>query len=138
MRKGPVYPSSFLDKIDLKDRPMGAAGWTMEEAQGKRVKNEEKKERRFFEAWLNRNGLLWDASSTRKKTTNKIGFPDYGIFHNGMTLFVEWKSTGKKLTPEQEKWRIDLTNSGFKYLIEYQYEVAVKDLTKFFKLPFIR
>ena len=138
MRKGPVYPSRFLDKIDFRDRPVGIAGWTESDVEKHHADKSEKKERVHFDGWLNRNGLLWRSDRMDKRTNCRVGWPDYEIFYNGQVLLIEWKSSGQNLSQDQDNVRRDFVNLGFKYLVEYDYATATKDVTEFFKLPFTR
>lgn len=56
------------------------------------------------------------------------GFPDYiAILPKGITVYVELKATGKKLRPDQVKWRDLLLSLGHHYL---KYDKA-KDLENY-------
>jgi hypothetical protein len=61
-----------------------------------------------------------------KRTRSTVGEPDFMIaFMSGKMLYVEFKITGGKLSPEQEEITGRLKDAGFPVLITGDYQEAI-------------
>lgn len=91
-----------------------------------------------FIAWLNKAGVLFRHDRTDKRTTTKIGEPDFAMYEDGRVLFVEFKALGGKLRPEQIKRKKQLEDAGCKVVIavgEQGLEVAILETTVWRGMP---
>jgi hypothetical protein len=70
-----------------------------------------------FEAWLMLNEIPYVHSRMDKKSTIRVGWPDFSIFYARQTVFVEFKQAGKQLSPEQHAVRNELIAKGFEVSI---------------------
>jgi hypothetical protein len=73
----------------------------------------ERKLHHMFEAWLRLNEIPYVHSRMDKKSTIRVGWPDFSIFSEGKTVFVEFKQAGKELSPEQIVVTAELISEGF-------------------------
>ena len=104
--------------MDPRDRPPGPAGLTASEATDRGAQRLEREEQQLFCQWLNlhesQGELSYDWSRTDKKTTRRLGALDFVIYcPEARALFIEFKATGGKLSPEQERQAILLNYLGF-------------------------
>ena len=129
------FPSSFLEKMAKEDRPVGRAGWTTEEAQQKGARREELKEQKLFYSWLNLRGILFYNPRSDKASTIRAGAPDFTVFYQSKTLFLEFKSPGWKQSPAQIEFERDATQAGFTYLVVYSAQQAMEVCRSFFEIP---
>ena len=72
-----------------------------------------------FEAWLRLNEIPFIHSRMDKKSTIRVGWPDFSIFSEGKTVFVEFKQAGKQLTPEQMAVANELISKGFEVSVQF-------------------
>ena len=73
----------------------------------------EKQIHHTFEAWLRLNEIPFIHSRMDKKSTIRVGWPDFSIFYEGKTVFVEFKQAGGVLSPEQITVSSELISDGF-------------------------
>jgi hypothetical protein len=71
-----------------------------------------------FEAWLRLNELPFIHSRMDKKSTIRVGWPDFSIFSEGKTVFVEFKQAGKQLSQEQVAVAAELISKGFEVSVQ--------------------
>jgi hypothetical protein len=130
-----LLPDHILNKMSEEDRKaLGKAGVTATEAQAKESLRLEREDHRQFSQWLNSREIYYLWSRTDKAVTIQVGHPDFTLFHRGLTLFVEFKLIGKKLSLEQDKTREHLTREHFDYFLVYSAEEAIKGCKRFFSL----
>ena len=112
-----IIPDPILRLMNPQDRPKGNAGLLREEAITKAVTKTEREEQKDFRNWLRQKkaqGLLtFGCSQAHKATTRELGEPDFAVYaRGGKTLFLEFKVSTNKLTPEQESEVELLTSLG--------------------------
>ena len=71
-----------------------------------------------FEAWLRLNEIPFIHSRMDKKSTIRVGWPDFSICFGGKMVFVEFKLPGKELSPEQIAVCDELVSENFKVSIQ--------------------
>ena len=129
-----ILPDHLLRLIDPRDRPPGSAGLTAAEATDKNTQRLEREEQRLFCQWLNLHEslgeLTYDWSRTDKRTTRRLGAPDFVVYlPKALTLFLEFKAEGAKLTLEQQKQAAILDKLGFVVRVVRSAQEAI-ELTK--------
>lgn len=78
-----------------------------------------------FIAYLNKVGVPFRHDRMDKRTTTKVGEPDFAIYSNGRVLFVEVKRLGGKLRPEQQKRKQQLEAAGCRVCLCFSVEECV-------------
>src|SRR5512143_1121005 len=78
-----------------------------------------------FIAYLNKIGVPFRHDRMDKRTTTKVGEPDFAIYSNGRVLFVEVKRYGGKLRPEQVKRKKQLEDAGCRVVLAFSVEECV-------------
>lgn len=86
------------------------------------MKPETKQEKRFAEVIVPRS--KWDAVAVKLVLFGMRGFPDRTILGNGKCFFIEFKSPGEPLKPNQRRWKRILERVGFKVYVCYSAEEA--------------
>jgi hypothetical protein len=118
MPNHPVPPENILRWMDPADRQkhFGAAGLTAAEATRKAEWRHELKQQKKFRQWLHLNSIRYSNPRSDKKSTVPSGVLDFIVFcPRAEILIIEFKSpTHKKLTPEQEKFWLDVSRWGHK------------------------
>jgi hypothetical protein len=70
----------------------------------------ERDEQRTFSRWCRKHDLgdsmIWHSTAHRTKGTR--GCPDFVLPVNGLTLYIEFKLPGNRLSPDQEAFRVSL------------------------------
>lgn len=80
-----------------------------------------------IEQWLRQNGWWYCHSRMDKRTTTARGVPDFICAGpNGITIYVEVKKPGGKLTLEQAGTKCWLQKLGHKHAIVYSLEDFLK------------
>lgn len=126
--RGPL-PDRILDKIDLAERKASGLGLTAAEGEAEQNITLERNEQARFRSWLERNELPYAWSRTDKKTRTNLGVPDFTIAC--FRLAIEFKLNGRKLTPEQERWKALHEARGGTYNIVPSYVEAVKVIGRY-------
>ena len=91
----------------------------------------ERVEQREYASWLTLKDMPFVWHSTAKRSTANLGTPDFIVGVAGVTLWVEFKRVGFKLSADQEKFRQRLEKQRiFLYVCHTGFE-AIK-LTKSF------
>jgi hypothetical protein len=94
-----LLPDSVISKMNPKDRPRG---WVSgEEAQRRFKRGEEKNLQRLVANWLNLQGIYYEQERMDKRTSGKVGRPDFRCCVKGKFVAIECKAEGCKLTDEQ-------------------------------------
>lgn len=91
--------------------------------------------------WLNDNGIWsWRANSGKVKVGSRYiqlgpkGHPDIaGVLPDGVALFVENKSNGSLLTPEQEAWLRKAQRQGAYCIVAHSLEDIVLEMESYLK-----
>lgn len=104
---------------------------TLAQVQTKYAPGSERTEQRTFYNWLllhEREGeLVFDWSRTDRPTTRRLGALDFVIYASGARpLFIEFKSEGAKLRPEQERQVETLRALGFRVEIVHSALSAIE------------
>jgi hypothetical protein len=128
-----LLPDHILEKMSDKDR-RAIKQTTAKEAGEKHNLRLEREDQRQFSQWCNLNGIYHDWSRTDKRTTGRTGKPDFSVHHKGLTLFIEFKRPGQKLSEEQEAIQEWLTKQHFDYFVCYSDEEAIKGAKRFFAI----
>ena len=107
-----------------------------DECEDRYAKRSETKERKQFEQWLEWHPEIVVCSArTDKRTTIKKGWPDFSLFcAPGLTLFLDFKSTGKTLDEDQQKVRDQLVAAGHTFLVPYSAGEAIREVKEFFRI----
>lgn len=72
-----------------------------------------------------------------KREGVKAGIPDISLpvarggFHG---LYIEMKTKGGRVQPEQKQWRRDLIDEGYRHAICWSWEEAVREITEYLGL----
>lgn len=116
--------------MNPKDRPKGNAGRTAQEARVWSIARTERRNQHLFAQWLylhERDGeLVWNQARTDKKSTMRAGFPDFSIFKNGRTLFIEMKAPCGTLERDQLCFQQRLERQQFWFFVCYSAEEAIE------------
>ena len=78
----------------------------------------EKQIHHTFEAWLRLNEIPYLHSRMDKKSTIRVGWPDFSIFYEGKTVFVEFKKPGGVLSQDQLDVAAELLAEDFKVSVQ--------------------
>jgi len=128
---GPL-PNHILKLMKKEDRPEGVAGMTTDEVAEMNDKQTERDIHDDIESYLRRNRIPYDHSRMDKRTTNKVGDPDFKIYMFNHVLFLEVKKPDGKLSPEQIKRIEELQLRGNTVEICYSYDQAKNLIEKWF------
>jgi hypothetical protein len=99
---------------------------TAHKTQPKGANQLEKKEQSQFANDLLRKGLPYVWHSTARASTATPGCPDFILAIAGVTLWVEFKRPGYKLSEDQEKFRVALERQGIFLHVVYSADQAIK------------
>jgi hypothetical protein len=110
---GPI-PNHILEKMPRADRPAGKAGMTAAECQEKIELKSEKELQRQCANYLRQRDIWFAQSRMDRKTSNKVGTPDFLFAHNHVPIAVECKHGAEKLSDEQEAAFAKMTLNGWK------------------------
>ena len=94
----------------------GDGGLLPEEAVQKAEGRTAVEEHKIFLNWCKLNGIPRVYSRPDRRPTIEVGWPDFSVFYNGVTLFFEFKVT-TKLTRDQEITIGCLREVGFEVFI---------------------
>lgn len=100
-----ILPDNILTKMSPEARKaLGVAGKTAAECEAALQDTSERKLQSDMVNLLNQKGLFFNRSAFHKRSTGKVGFPDYCIwFKGGSSILVEAKTEKGKLSTEQEQ-----------------------------------
>lgn len=128
-----LLPDHVLRLMSPEDRK-AIKQTTAEEDGAKYNQKLEREDHRTFSKWCSLNGIYYLWSRTDKAVTIQVGHPDFSLFHKGLTLFIEFKRPGQKLSKEQEDRKDWLTKQHFDYFVCYSAEEAIKGAKRFFAI----
>lgn len=120
-----MIPENILNKMSEADR-RAIGQQTIEEATDGYHDRIEREESKVFTQWLSLHEIPCLRANPSKKSTIMAGWPDYSIFWNGDVIFIELKSPGRKLRPEQDKVLKMLATQGFKVRVCYSAKEAIE------------
>ena len=103
-----IFPDHLLKLMDPRDRPPGNAGLTAAEAGQAGDERLERDEQRIFARWCQSHQLPFVWHSTAHRTKASVGCPDFIVGLRGVTLWIEFKRPGGKLSADQEDFQIRL------------------------------
>lgn len=128
-----VVPENILKWMSPEDQKL-VGQMPATHATAKSLHRKELDEQREFAGWLglheNAGDLTYDWSATHKPTTRRVGWPDFSIYRNGKSLFIEMKAEGGRQTDEQKLMGFRLESQGFDYLLCYSANEAIETVKK--------
>lgn len=86
----------------------------------------ERVQQREFASWLSLEDYPYCWHRTDKKSTGTLGCPDFIVAVCGVTLWIEFKRPGYRLSPDQEKFRYRLVKHGNHMHLVYSSDEAIK------------
>lgn len=111
-----LLPDNILRCISPSDRQaLGRAGLTAEEARQHATLRIERGDHNGFINYCNLRGILFVHASPVRRSTIRVGWPDFSLFHSGGVLFLEFKVRPNTLTTDQAEVRRELETAGFRY-----------------------
>lgn len=124
-----LLPNNILNKMNPADRKAIGQQTTdeAEEAYNARI---ERYEDKIFANYLRLKEFLFLRANPARKSTIKPGWPDYTIFHAGHVLFIELKSPGKNLRPDQDEVCKQLTLEGFPVHVCHSAKDAINEVNR--------
>ena len=108
---------------------------TSVEAQAKYAAGIERQDQKIFSAWLSQRGLYFIQARADRKSTIRIGHPDFSIFRDGRTLFLEMKCPHAQPSREQIQCLNALRSAGFEAEIVRSAASAIETTKRYFDLP---
>jgi hypothetical protein len=131
---GPL-PDRILKLMNPEDRPKGNAGLTSEQAAVKGEVRLEKELHNQYLQFLSLEGFeLYHHADPTKPVTFMPGWPDFTVFRNRLTLFIEFKLWPRKPTKTQQRIIGLLVSNGYTVYVLYDYGKAVELTRTFFNL----
>jgi hypothetical protein len=119
-------PDNFKRRMTEQTRAeIGPAAMTNAEAAAKHDIKLEKELHRIFEQWLRLHDLPYVHSAMNKKSTIRIGWPDFTILSGPLACCVEFKAPGGKLDSEQEEVHRQLRERRVPVITAYAVEDAI-------------
>jgi hypothetical protein len=126
-------PDRVKDKIE--GQPRNKAWRTFAEAEDERVFGLELELHSQYRAFLNRNGFEdVQYSNPHKRTTVKIGTPDFLVTRNSRRLGIEFKIPPNKLSEAQETFFEMAERQGNRCAVCYDLATATQITVEFFEL----
>ena len=105
-------------EASIKTRPGAIVSDSVDEKAAKTaVKHEIKDLHMPFIAWLRIKELPYVHADPSRRSTIAKGWPDFGVFHDGRHVFVEFKVPGGKLRPDQEACHRRMAAAGESVLV---------------------
>ncbi len=104
------------------------------EAQDSCGANLERRQQKLFVSWMQLVGLYYIQARADKRSTIRVGHPDFTIFHSQKVLLIEMKSDLGVLSVDQQECGLSLVNQGFVVLICRNASEAIDQTKEFFKL----
>jgi hypothetical protein len=86
----------------------------------------ERVQQREFASWLTLEGYPFCWHRTDKKSTGTLGCPDFAVGVCGITMWIEFKRPGYRLSPDQEKFKEKLERQKIDYHLVYSADEAIK------------
>jgi hypothetical protein len=131
---GKIIPEHLLVLMSKEDRKfLGKTGFTAQEVADLIDKKTEKQIHDDIESYLRRNRIPYDHSRMDKKSTNKVGDPDFKVYVRNRVLFMEIKKPGGKLSDEQKVRINELNAAGNEVYLCFSYDEAKKQIEHFMK-----
>lgn len=126
-----TLPDKVLVCMSPADRKrLGKAGMTSDEAQAQIEARSERELQRQINNLLCLHDFIFNWSRSDKRTTCKLGWPDYTVFHGSKVLFMEIKFGKGKLSPEQTALHARLATQGFQVHIVTTFNQAHQLITE--------
>lgn len=133
-------PENILSKMSPKDRAsLGPAGMTAEEAQKRFEAGQEKQLQNLITNYLNLHQIYFESDRMDRKTSGKVGRPDFRICYRGRWLAVECKAQGGKLTAAQADTLMTVRKAGGVAITAFSLtdlQTALRGIDQEFKAPF--
>jgi hypothetical protein len=131
----PLLPENLLKCISPADRKqLGKGGLTAQECQDRFASRTERAEAKLFAQWLTGRELLFIQARADRKSTIRVGWPDFTILGDGRTLLLEMKCPHVQPTKEQIRCVNALRSAGFCCEICRSAASAIETTKRFFSL----
>lgn len=126
--RGPI-PESIRKLMSPEDRqPLGKAAMTNEEAQASRMARREKELQENIANLLRQRNIWFARQRMDKRATSTLGQPDFLFAINGRAVAFEVKLPGEKLTDDQMRAIVAMTNNGWFFRVVHSEQEAVQRL----------
>jgi hypothetical protein len=127
-----IVPEHLLVLMSKEDRKfLGKTGFTVQELKELHERDTERKIHDDIESYLRRNRIPYDHSRMDKKSTNKLGDPDFKVYVRNRVLFMEIKKPGGKLSEDQKTRIAELKAAGNEVYLCFSYDEARKRIEEF-------
>ncbi len=123
-----LLPDHVKTKISPRDRKavLGKHGWTKAEQLEKNANQSEKELQDQIAGYLSQNGVYYTRSRMDKRTTNRMGTPDFLCCvpsgNQGVFLAIECKAKDRRPTKEQAEEMWAISRSYGRTLLAYNIE----------------
>jgi hypothetical protein len=107
---------------------------TAAEAQARYALKTERAEQKIFAAWLSRHEIYFITAQANRRSTIRVGHPDFSIFHGSRTLFLEMKAPHAQPSREQIQCLNELRTAGFSAEIVRSAASAIETTKGYFGL----
>lgn len=122
-----LVPPNILKCMSAEDRRKYAKGqYTVEEVYERVAVKDERKEHKYFVSWLDRHDLDYTHCRMDKRTTIKVGTPDFHVWKAERHCFVEFKSEFGKLSQKQKDFIARQCERGTPVLVTQSYMEAAR------------
>jgi hypothetical protein len=85
-----------------------------------------------FINYCNLKGISYIHANPTRKSTIRVGWPDFSLFFCGRVAFIEFKGLGRQLTHEQDAIRRELEANGFFYFVAHSLSEAIDAVQTYF------
>jgi VRR-NUC domain len=128
-----LLPNRILEKMSPADRKeLGKAGRTAAECIERAEARTERAAQKLFGSWLSLRSVYFIQARSDKRSTIRVGHPDFSIFHAGKVMFIEMKSPSGQLSQEQNECRLGLSRQGFTVAVARGAAEAIAVTKEFF------
>jgi VRR-NUC domain len=118
--------------MDPADRKLlRKAGLTAEECIERAQARTERAAQKLFASWLSLRSIYFIQARADKRSTIRVGHPDFSVFRDGKVLFIEMKGDGGQLSQEQEQRIGELLDQGFRVALAYSAIEAIQVTREF-------
>ncbi len=109
-----ILPNHILEKMSPEDRAkLGKAGMTIAEAIQKAINKSEGDLQKQISNWLDLHDIAFYRAAMHKKTTGRVGWPDFTFAINGRACAIEAKFDHGDTSDEQKKTIAAMRTNGW-------------------------
>ena len=113
-----ILPNHFLEKMDPAERrKLGKAGMTAAEALAKAEAKSEGDIQKQISNWLLLHSIAFYRAAMHKKTTGRVGWPDFTFAINGLACAVEVKFGNSDPKPAQKETMRAMKANGWRVAV---------------------